>query len=773
MKAKLSSISAIICLITLVFFCILACDNGSVSDSSASNSSGLVDVSLTVDKSSASQKSISVDSDYDPANLKFFYKATPQWSQNRPIHGSTNDQFILIPNCSAGSPASLGSFTAGEWLFEVQVKYGSNLIYQGTSTTSIYSGHTSVNVEVAKIIQLASGTVSVTVTAPTVDDEAMTVAWSGTASGSSGTVTGTPLGNGTTEFTYTASSLSSGYYTFTLNHSSTGAGAAIGVDLRAGERAEITGHLDNGIWQVGYITVKVHNVEIHSSGCSVQANINSAAAGEKVSFYVSPSPDELTVICGVSNVPTTYENGLYTFVMPDGDVVLTATCSGVDPDISIAYFKAFFKILYDSHPGVVTFFGPSASGPAGGTEYYNVKNVKIWYEDHKILWHTDDHKVKFKSGSMINFFKDCSTLQTINLTGFITSAVTNMAGMFQNCTSLTSVTFDNEKTNGKFVKFDTGAVQDMSQMFDNCVLLPSVSLAGFDTHSVVNMSKMFFACYELTEIELDSVTVTDEEDPRYKMFVNFNTANVTDMSCMFAGWDAEVLHPMKLESVDVSGLDTKNVKYMQYMFYQCKEIDELDVSNWNTSSVQNMSYMFAGLNEGYGTSLNNLHLTKWDFSSVTTTNRMFDRAQSLSDLTFPETTNFESLTTMTYMFSHCTALTPEVFRDIVSTWKFASNPLYIEDDPNCGIYGRTTSSFFGSHDDTNTGNAGRNYIFRNTMTKKNNQHPEYGKFDNRKPKDAEHNFINYVTKDDVQLWIGGNSTDNKYAKLTVFENVNQ
>ena len=263
MKAKLSSISAIICLITLVFFCILACDNGSVSDSSASNSSGLVDVSLTVDKSSASQKSISVDSDYDPANLRFFYKATPQWSQNRPIHGSTNDQFILIPNCSAGSPASLGSFTAGEWLFEVQVKYGLNLIYEGNSTASIYSGHTSVNVEVAKFIQLASGTVSVTVTAPTVAAEALTVAWHGTASGSSGTISGTPLGNGTTEFTYTASSLSSGYYTFTLNHSSTGAGAAIGVDLRAGERAEITGHLDNGIWQLGYITVKVHPITLN------------------------------------------------------------------------------------------------------------------------------------------------------------------------------------------------------------------------------------------------------------------------------------------------------------------------------------------------------------------------------------------------------------------------------------------------------------------------------------------------------------------------------
>ena len=154
MKAKVSSISAIICLITLVFFCILACDNGSVSDSSAAKSSGLVDVSLTVDKSSGSQKSISVGSSLNPANFTYYYRATPNWTQNRPIHGSTNSQFVLIPNYNSGSPASLGSFTAGQWLFEVQVRSGSTVIYQGDSgVTSIYQGSSSINVLVNKIIQ--------------------------------------------------------------------------------------------------------------------------------------------------------------------------------------------------------------------------------------------------------------------------------------------------------------------------------------------------------------------------------------------------------------------------------------------------------------------------------------------------------------------------------------------------------------------------------------------------------------------------------------------
>ena len=328
MKAKVSSISAIICLITLLFFCILACDNGSAS-SSASNTDGLVKVSLSVAGDSVgSQKSISVDSSLNPANFKYFYKAVPKWTQNRPIHGSTNDQFILIPNYSAG--ANIGYFTAGEWQFFVQIRNGSTVVYEGSTNVTVVSDNFAVNVLVNKIIQAASGSVSVTVTAPTVASEAMTVAWSGTASGS-GAATATPLGDGTTRFTFTKNDFSSGYYTFTLNHSSTGSGAAIAVDLSPGERADITGHLENGTWQVGYITVKIYSINVIATGCTVQSNVTAAAAGEKVSFYITPYAgsvfDDLTVEWAGGDITPVPVAGLYTFEMPAGDVDLTATYS--------------------------------------------------------------------------------------------------------------------------------------------------------------------------------------------------------------------------------------------------------------------------------------------------------------------------------------------------------------------------------------------------------------------------------------------------------------
>ena len=726
MKAKVSSISAIICLITLVFFCILACDNGSVSDSSSSNTSGLVKVSLTVDgESSSSQKSISVDSSLNPANFTYYYRATPNWTQTRPIHGSTNSQFVLIPNYNSGSPASLGSFTAGQWLFEVQVRSGSTVIYQGDSgVTSIYQGSSSINVLVNKIIQAASGAVTVTVTAPTVASEAMTVAWSGTASGS-GAATPTPLGDGTTRFTFTKNDFSSGYYTFTLNHSSTGSGAAIAVDLSPGERADITGHLENGTWQVGAVIVKVYEIDITATGCNVYSNVASAAAGDRVSFYASPYAgnvlDSVTVTWTGGTFTPGLENGLYTFIMPAGDVSVNVVYSGVNSDILVSHFKAIFKIIYDANPGA-TSFGRSVSAPPDNVEYYSVKNVKMWYDSslHKICWYTDRPTMKFKSGAFNNLFKDCSNFTSISLAGMDTSAITSMAGMFKGCEGLTEL-----------------------------------DLTGLDTSAVTSMAEMFRGCEALTAIVLDT-----EKDANGK-FVHFNTANVTDMSYMFCCKTLENgnVKPssMSLATLDVSGLDTHNVTDMNHMFHMCWQLSELDVSGFRTPLVTDMSYMFACYNYG-GVAcpgqLTTLDLSDWDFTNVTTTANMFDRQEQLdSGLSFPETTNFASLATMWYMFSQCLALTPETFSDIVNTWTFENHAGY----PS-SIYG-DTSSFFGNYNDnvdkTYPLTDARNYILRQTQTNGGS-----AKFKKR---------ISVTTKDGHTLWIGkGNK--GRHGKLTTEEN---
>ena len=68
---------------------------------------------------------------------------------------------------------------------------------------------------------------------------------------------------------------------------------------------------------------------------------------------------------------------------------------------------------------------------------------------------------------MSSMFAYCSGLTSLNLTGFDTSAVTNMDMMFNNCSKLTSLNLSS---------FDTSAVTSLWLMFDDCSSLTSLIL---------------------------------------------------------------------------------------------------------------------------------------------------------------------------------------------------------------------------------------------------------------------------------------------------------
>ena len=86
---------------------------------------------------------------------------------------------------------------------------------------------------------------------------------------------------------------------------------------------------------------------------------------------------------------------------------------------------------------------------------------------------------------------------------------------------------------------------------------------------------MFQYCYELEHLDL----------------FNFNTSNVTNMSCMF-----NECHKLK----EIKGIDkfnTNKVTDMKAMFQACYELEHIDLFNFNTSNVTNMSWMFNNCNK--------------------------------------------------------------------------------------------------------------------------------------------------------------------------------
>ena len=188
-----------------------------------------------------------------------------------------------------------------------------------------------------------------------------------------------------------------------------------------------------------------------------------------------------------------------------------------------------------------------------------------------------------------------SQTTSIDTSSFDTSNVTNMSGMFAECSSLSTLDLSS---------FDTSNVSDMSGMFYHCTYLTELDLSDFNTSNVTNMVEMFTICSSLTTLNLSS----------------FDTSNVTNMAVMF-------LECSKLTALDISSFDTSNVTDMSYMFNGCSKLTTLDISSFDTSNVTSISNMFSGC-----TSLTTLDLSSFDTSNVTTMDTMFNNCTNLEEL---------------------------------------------------------------------------------------------------------------------------------------------
>ena len=154
---------------------------------------------------------------------------------------------------------------------------------------------------------------------------------------------------------------------------------------------------------------------------------------------------------------------------------------------------------------------------------------------------------------MIRFFADCSSLRSLDVTGFKTDNVTNTNSMFYNCSGLTNLNLSG---------FNTVNVTNMAGMFWGCSGLTNLELTGFRTDNATDMGAMFVNCSSLTSLDVSS----------------FNTANATDINSLFHNCSS-------LTRLDLSGFKTENVEYMGYMFNGCSALKTIYVgSGWSTVS---------------------------------------------------------------------------------------------------------------------------------------------------------------------------------------------
>ena len=201
-----------------------------------------------------------------------------------------------------------------------------------------------------------------------------------------------------------------------------------------------------------------------------------------------------------------------------------------------------------------------------------------------------NENIYIKKVKLINYmFRNCKSLQYINLTNWNLDNVHLTDQMFSNCVSLETVIF------GKFQVHD---VKNMGDLFYNCEKLKMIDLSRFkNTSNLVYMNNMFRNCKSLKEIDLSHFDISHVEDISY-MFsgcsslidINFNFStnnNISNMHSLFFGCS-------NLTSINLHKYNTKKAVDMTRMFYNCSSLINLNLYAFNTSKVQIMNEMFYG-----------------------------------------------------------------------------------------------------------------------------------------------------------------------------------
>jgi pilin isopeptide linkage protein/uncharacterized repeat protein (TIGR02543 family) len=209
-------------------------------------------------------------------------------------------------------------------------------------------------------------------------------------------------------------------------------------------------------------------------------------------------------------------------------------------------------------------------------------------------------------------FEDCDNLVTADLSGFDTSGTESLqqsghggdtAGIFSNCSSLTTVT--------GLENWDTSNFTNLSGAFINCKSLTSIAgLSNWDVSKVRYMISTFRG----------TASVSD-----FSAISGWNTSSLTNMASTFLGTSVKNLDFLRT-------WDTSNVTDMQSLFYGCTQLSDISgIENWEMGSCKYIFQMFR-----YCTSLKEITVPAgWDLSSVTDTYTTF-YSDTISKITFSD-----------------------------------------------------------------------------------------------------------------------------------------
>ena len=179
--------------------------------------------------------------------------------------------------------------------------------------------------------------------------------------------------------------------------------------------------------------------------------------------------------------------------------------------------------------------------------------------------------------------------------------------------------------------------------------------------------KSFYELRKIIEDRYEKLGPGTEQDP-----VDFNDIDVSNIDSFYID-DKGLFEGTKFKYIDISEWDVLNIKSMNSMFFDCKELKSVgDLSSWDVSNVTDMSFMFCDCN------CLNPDVSSWDVSNVTDMSSMFYRCKKFNqDIS---SWNISNVTDMMYMFYNC-----ESFNKDISKWDVSSVRYHLAIFYNCLI----------------------------------------------------------------------------------------
>ena len=259
---------------------------------------------------------------------------------------------------------------------------------------------------------------------------------------------------------------------------------------------------------------------------------------------------------------------------------------------------------------------------------------------------------------MAGMFNGCSALTTITVaTGFTTANVTNSANMFLGCTNLVGgngTTYNANHTDATYSHFDNGTANPGYFTVAPLALNKPMLHAALNTISGDYTLTFAYEAPALAELNPVALNV-DKTIYLYKFDTIYTVAPTVHDAMIMAPADCSNMFDQRtnLTSLDLTNFNTDNVTDMNRFFTSCKKLTSLTFgSNFNTANVKTMSDMF---NECI--SITSLNLSGFNTANVTNMQNMFYNCPSLTSINFGSNFNTANVTNMSGMFAWSKALT--------------------------------------------------------------------------------------------------------------------